>query len=173
MLLLVLRICLISNKLGFSVNQLLGDNIKDIFDIIQHHYYEMWLQLVVKHRYITDIEHLSIKTNMYGAWFSVSVSVRPQNLSYKARQTENTLQILTLSCCWWIRASCTAWLRTSRGSQRRIRSWFQGKVRRCRQSRRWSPTMSSLETFRILEQQMFWMGTELWFYTKHGTEVSE
>ena len=31
MLLLVLRICLISNKLGFSVNQLLGDNIKDIF----------------------------------------------------------------------------------------------------------------------------------------------
>ena len=67
MLLLVLRICLISNKLGFSVNQLLGDNIKDIFDIIQHHYYEMQLQLIVKHRYITDIEHLSIKTNMYGA----------------------------------------------------------------------------------------------------------
>ena len=39
------------------------------FDILQNHYYEMHLQLIVKHRYITDIEHLSIKTNMYGGDF--------------------------------------------------------------------------------------------------------
>ena len=50
---------------------------------------------------------------------------------------------------------CKAWGRTSRELQQWKQSWSQGKVRRSRQSQRWSPAKSSSAISQILNRNAF------------------
>ena len=78
---------------------------------------------------------------------------RQQRYEKKIVQLCPTITSYKIISCLQLSNSCTIWWRTSRESQQETQSWSQDKVHRDPQSRRWSPTKSSLATSRILERK--------------------